>query len=108
MELITMDSKAYQNLERKINEIAHFVYKTKHKTQKKWFTSREAENFLGISSRTLLRLRAARQIEYSMLNNRCRYRTSEVERVLNDRLVSSHPTTLAEIQEGYRNGNYSK
>ena len=108
MEIITMDSKAYQNLEKKINDIAEFVYGTKTTQEDRWLDTDDAAEMLGVSTRTLQRLRTDREIDYSMLRGRCRYRLSEIERVLNDRIISSNPKTLEELREVYLSSNNRK
>ena len=108
MEIITMDSKVYQNLEKKINDIAEFVYGTKTIQEDRWLDTDDAAEMLGVSTRTLQRLRTDREIDYSMLRGRCRYRLSEIERVLNDRIISSNPKTLEELREGYLSSNNRK
>lgn len=108
MEVITIDSIAYQKLEKKINDIAEFVFAMNPIEEDKWLSSDETAELLGISTRTLQRLRSERVINYSMLRGRCRHKSSEIERILNERVVSSNPKTLDEIRESYRNGNGAK
>lgn len=101
MEIITINSEAYQNLERKINHIAEFVYGMQKPQTDRWLDSDEAAELLGVSSRTLQRLRTDKEIDYSMLRGRCRYRLSEIERLLAERIVSHNPQTLDEFHRNH-------
>jgi hypothetical protein len=105
MELITFDSKAYQELIHKIERIAEFVMKTEKPLpdgkQKIWLDSMEVARLLNISTKTLQRLRKEQQISYSILKGRCLYRLSDIEQALNDRLITCSPQTLDEFHKNY-------
>lgn len=102
MEIITMHSKAYQELKEQINNIAQFVYSTQTPNEDRWLDSEDVIELLGISGRTLQRLRSERTINFSFLRGRCRYRLSEINRVLEERIVSSNPKTLEELTNEYK------
>lgn len=104
MELITFESKAYQELLRKIERIAEFVVKADVPPTEKqdvWFDSMEVARLLGISTKTLQRLRKDNLISYSLMRGRCRYRLSDIERALNERLITCNPKTLDEFRKNY-------
>ena len=98
MELITIDSEVYKELKEQINQIATFVYNSQNKiVENRWIGSDEAISLLGVSERTLQRFRSERIIEYSIIKGRCRYRLSEIERILEEHIISSSPKTLKEL-----------
>lgn len=98
MEIITIDSEAYQELKEQITLIATFVCGLQNKTvEDRWIDSNEAILLLGVSERTLQRFRSERIIDYSIIKGRCRYRLSEIERILEEHIVSSSPKTLKEL-----------
>jgi len=105
MEVITIDSKAYRELMDKIDRIANFV--VNHRQDKEvadkeiWMDSQEVANLLRISTKTLQRLRRDKLISYTVLRGRCLYKLSEIERGLNERLISCDPQTLDEFRKNY-------
>ena len=105
MEVITLDSKAYKDLVRKIERIADFIAKvdTKPSEDKSevWLDSMEVSRILGISTRTLQRLRKDNLISYSLLRGRCRYRVTDIEIALNEKLIVCNPHSLDEFRKNY-------
>jgi hypothetical protein len=104
MEVITFDSKAYQDLTAKIERIADYVFKKENvpdKEEEIWLDSFEVASLLHISTKTLQRLRKDKLISYSILRGRCLYKLSEIERGLNERLITCNPQTLDEFRRNY-------
>ena len=106
MEVITMDSRAYKDLVEKIDKISTFVVKCEagikpQSNDEIWLDSQEVANLLRISTRTLQRLRAENLISYAILRGRCLYKLSEIERGLNERLITCDPHTLDEYRKNY-------
>lgn len=111
MELITFESKAYQELLKKIERIAEYISKveTPVPDEKKevWLDSMEVARLLGISTKTLQRLRKDQLISYSLFRGRCLYRLSDIERALNERLITCNPQTLEQFRKNYLLGKSS-
>ena len=107
MEVITFESEAYKALVGKIEKIAGYVAEEKKET---WLDSNQLAEALGISTRTLQRLRDENLISYSMLRGRCMYKLSEVERCLEERTIRCKPQTLEDFRKNYltRTGNDKK
>ena len=105
MEVITVDSKAYQRLIEKIEKIADYVVnqnrKVENPEQEIWLDSQEVANLLRISTKTLQRLRKENLISYSILRGRCLYKLSEIERSLNERIITCNPKSLDELRKNY-------
>lgn len=105
MELITFESKTYQELVQKIDRIASYIAKceTANTEQDKdiWLDSNELSDLLKISTRTLQRLRKDNLLSYSMLRGKCLYRLSDVEKSLRERLIPSDPKTLEAFRKTY-------
>jgi hypothetical protein len=113
MEVITMDSRAYKDLVEKIDQISTFVVKCEagikpQSNDEIWLDSQEVANLLRISTRTLQRLRAENLISYAILRGRCLYKLSEIERGLNERLITCDPHTLDEFRKNYLLSNGTK
>ena len=113
MEVITMDSRAYKDLVEKIDKISAFVVKCESDIKPQsndeiWLDSQEVANLLRISTRTLQRLRAENLISYAILRGRCLYKLSEIERGLNERLITCDPHTLDEFRKNYLLSNGTK
>ncbi|GHT40111.1 transcriptional regulator [Bacteroidia bacterium] len=104
MEVITFDSKSYQDLITKIERIADFVLKKEtvpDKAEEIWLDSFEVATMLHISTKTLQRLRKDNLISYSILRGKCLYKLSEIERGLNERLITCDPQTIDEFRRNY-------
>ena len=109
MEVITFESEAYKALVGKIEKIAEYVAAAQLPSEEKKDSNQLAEA-LGISTRTLQRLRDENLISYSMLRGRCMYKLSEVERCLEERTIRCKPQTLEDFRKNYltRTGNDKK
>lgn len=74
MEIITMESAAYKELTAKIDLIAGYVRQSEEKKNEKaaeiWMSSKELKGMLGISTRTLQRLRDNKRISYAIFGGR--------------------------------------
>ena len=68
-----------------------------------WLDSSQLADALGISTRTLQRLRDDNLISYSMLRGRCMYKLSEVERCLEERTIRCKPGNLEDFRRNYLN-----
>lgn len=120
MELITFESEAYKKLAEKIDKIADsinnddlsgkidkiadYVVNANNFSEDKeeiWLDSHEVVEILKISVRTLQRLRTDNQIPYFMLRGRCRYRLSDIQKALENKIISAHPKTLEELHQNY-------
>ena len=105
MEVISIESKAYRDLVDKIERIADYVVnhvgKQDMSDKEIWMDSHEVANLLRISTKTLQRLRKDKLISYTILRGRCLYKLSEIERGLNERLITCDPRTLEEFRRNY-------
>lgn len=91
MEVITIDSKAFNEIINKLNDILVFV-SPKEKTmneEKEWVDSFEVCSYLHISSRTLQRLRQKGTIKYTPIGGKNYYQISEIRRMLEQKLIRS-------------------
>lgn len=91
MEIITFESKTYQELDAKITAIANYIFNHQETESTNaddiWVDSYEVCTFLKISDRTLQRLRAAGIINYSNIGGRYFYKIGEIKRILEERLI---------------------
>lgn len=93
MEIITFESKTYQELDAKITAIANYIFNHQQaesvNEDEIWVDSYEVCTFLKISDRTLQRLRAAGKISYSNMGGRYFYKIGEIKQMLEERLIKS-------------------
>ena len=103
MEVITIESKAYQEFMQQFNRLVQSLPdKPKEEKSDEWLDSNAVCRQLNISSRTLHRLKKERLISYSVLRGRYRYKQSDVAQILRDRTVVSNPETLNELRQTYQ------
>ena len=110
MEVITIESKAYQALATKLDQLHEaFLSVSQAKEDKEskeckedkevWMDSKAVCERLNISTRTLYRLRKERLIGYSNVRGHYRFKQSDVEKILNERLIAPNPETLNELRQ---------
>ena len=107
MEIIIMESSAYKELMEKIDGIHAYVRdnireKKKADIQEIWLSNKELKSLLGISNRTLQRLRDNKKLDYAIFSGACRYRYTEVERLINDSIIVCNPQQLEDFRKNYR------
>ena len=96
MEVITMESSAFKMLTEQIADVAKLVAliysnareNTKRRSMKLVLTSSDAARILGISKRTLQRLRSTNSIEYFMVRGQCRYSINSVQKLIEERTIA--------------------
>lgn len=98
MEVMTIDSVAFQSLTEQIADIADFVRKANEAMQmqmqmaqqalKPMLNSEEAAKMLGISKRTLQRMRTENRIAFVMIGGQCRYHQHEILKMIEERTVA--------------------
>jgi hypothetical protein len=106
MEVITMESRVFKELQAKINTIIKFVStlqsKTKEEPLDSWVDSYEICTFLKISSRTLQRLRAEGTVNFSRIRGKNFYRISEIERLLQNNIIRRSDEHLQDLIKNHR------
>jgi hypothetical protein len=106
MEVITIESQAFKELQANINTIAKFVAAIQAKAEEEpedgWVDSYEVCTFLKISSKTLQRLRTSNSITFSRIRGKHFYRISEIQRVLNDNIIRRSDEHLQDLIKNHR------
>lgn len=106
MEVITIDSKVYQDLVTKINAIAKFVIDHQDddttNPDEIWVDSYEVCTFLKISERTLQRLRSNRIISYSIISGKSYYTIAEIKRMLNEKKIRSTDECMNDLINNHK------
>ena len=105
MEIITIESSAFKELVDKIDKIAGYVRENERAKKKDtpdvWLCNEEVMSLLGISRRTLQRLRENGRIGYAIFRGACRYPLAEVERLIGESTYNCNPQTLEEFRRNY-------
>ena len=91
MKVITMESSAFTALTEQIAEIAAHVRAV----------TREAAHLLNVSCRTLQRMRSEQRIAYVVLRGKCRYRQSEIDRLLEDSTITGDAATPEQMKRNH-------
>jgi len=101
MEVITIESKAFKELQAKINTIAGYITAQQESMSSEdgdiWVDSYEVCTFLKISSRTLQRLRSDGVIKYSKIRGRNYYQISEIKRLIESRVIKSNQEFMQDL-----------
>ena len=96
MEVITMESSAFKMLTEQIADVAKLVAliysnareNTKRRSMELVLTSSDAAKMLGVSKRTLQRMRSENRIDFIKIGNQCRYQVEAIERMVEERTIA--------------------
>lgn len=106
MDVITIESKAFKELEAKINAIADYILNKQESENinedEIWVDSYEVCTFLKISDKTLQRLRVSGTIAYSNIRGRYFYKIGEIKRMLEERLIKSNSECLNDLVTNHK------
>lgn len=101
MKVITVDSKAFQQLMEKVNLINDYVCEARleqnSNTDDEWVDSQVVCQYLRICEKTLQRLRSAGKVAYSCIGNKYYYQISEIKRCLKAHLIKSSDEMMEEL-----------
>lgn len=101
MEVITIDSKAFQKLVEKVDLINDYVREARLEqtatTDDEWVDSQVVCQYLRICEKTLQRLRAAGKLSYSCLGKKYYYQISEIKHLLNEHLIKCDHEMMGEL-----------
>ena len=106
MEVITIDSKVFEELSKKLNMLVNFVLTqeadTKEPLDDMWVDGYAVQKYLNISERTLQRFRSKRLINYSIVSGKCYYTIGEIKRMLEKGLIRRSEEKLNELANQYK------
>ena len=85
MQVVMMESEAYQNLIDRLERIEKYVVKTTERQaalddDNVWLDNEQVCKLLDVSARSLQRYRSDGKLPYQMYGKKCRYRLSNVEK----------------------------
>ena len=88
-----MESAAFKKLTEQLTEIVQYVRLAKMAFQEKltgkpMLTNDDAAKMLGVSKRTLQRMRSENRIEFIKIGNQCRYQVEAIERMVEERTIA--------------------
>ena len=104
MDVITIESKAYHELMGKIEKILRYVEKeekAKIEYENRLVTNDELAEILGISKRTLQRMRSADRISYKIIYGRCYYALHDIEEAIRNKSLYCNPQNLKELRHNF-------
>ena len=108
MKVITIESSAYQAMMEQITEIAGYIRELKEEKQRQdaatkdcLLNTAQAAELLNVSTRTLQRMRDDLRIEYVIVRGTCRYRLSEVQRLLETNTIRNKEETVEALLHNY-------
>lgn len=105
MEIITIEAKAYRELVAKIDQIHGYVRKDaadKKLLEGYYVVNNTLAEILGISERTIQRMRSKDIISYSIWNKQCYYAYADIVAAINKNRVRIKPTRMSEIYENFK------
>ena len=104
MEVITIESSAYDELINKISKIEQMLVtkqKKESETLDRLLTGEEVLRLLKISNRTLQRMRTSGKIGYVVFGKTIRYSQRHLEKFIQDSMHSDTPKNLDDLKRNY-------
>ena len=108
MEVITFESDAFKQLEKKIDRIARFVTNIETTLNNKdpdWkdirLESEEICDILDISTRTLQRIRKEGRLFYYIEKGKCIYKFEDVEQLIKEKIFPTYIKSFQEFRKAY-------
>ena len=104
MDVITIESKAYHDLVGKIEKILRYVEKeeqAKEEYENRLITNKDLAEILGISQRTLQRLRSSERIGYNIILGRCYYDLNDIEEAIRKKSLYCNPQNIKELRQNF-------
>lgn len=105
MEVITIESKTYQDLTKKLDKILKYVEgkeQERQMYQDVLIDSEELAKVMDVSTRTIQRLRSANRISYRIVCGKCCYDLVAIEQALRDKVLYCNPKTFAELRQNFK------
>jgi hypothetical protein len=106
MEVITIESKVFKDLQAQIGMIAKCVADLQSKSEEQpedgWVDSYEVCTFLKISAKTLQRLRSAGEITFSRIRGKNFYRIGEIQRLLQNNVIRRSDEHLQDLIKNHQ------
>lgn len=99
MDVITIESKAYHDLMGKIEKILRYVEKEEY--ENRLITNKDLAEILGISQRTLQRLRSSERIGYKIILGRCYYDLKDIEEAIRKKSLCCNPQNIKELRRNF-------
>lgn len=105
MQVITLESDVVKKIIRKIDIISSFIEESVSEFRmnnysnddEKYVDSDTVKKFLGISERTMQRIRTERLIPYSKVRGRAYYKIKDLRAMLEGRIVKTRKGNLEEL-----------
>lgn len=111
MEVITIESKAWQELAGRIGLISDYILSRKNDVEKEnemWVDNNDVSLYLHVSLRTLQRLRASGEVNYSTIRGKHYYKVGEIRRMLEEKLIKSNSEYLKDLVTNSRMSHAGK
>jgi hypothetical protein len=110
VEVITIESKAFKQLMKKLDVLSDNVNSLKPSAENEdesWVDSHDICEFLKVSERTLQRLRANGKISYTNLGGKYYYQISQVKKLLRENLIKSTEECFLELVEHHKHDRFN-
>lgn len=104
MEVVTMESRAFAELNKKIDKILRYVVQDARKKAENTavITNDELSELLGVSIRTLARMRANDKLSYKIIYGKCYYSLEDIEKSLREQTLFRNPKTFGELRRNFK------
>ncbi len=102
MEIVTIDSEVWKQLNGKLKYIENYIINQRKKENSYddlWLNNHEVCEYLHISSRTLSRMRKKREISYSKIHGQYFYTLGSINKMFQTQRIRSNEEYLQDLIE---------
>lgn len=105
MEVITVESAAFKKIVKQLEDITAFIEENREAKAKAQFVdyeesyvdSDDVKRFLGISERTMQRIRTERLIPYSKVRGKAFYKIKDIRAVMESQVIRTKHSDIEEL-----------
>lgn len=105
MEVITVESAAFKKIVKQLDNITAFIEENRNAQTKAQYVdyeesyvdSDEVKKFLGISERTMQRIRTDRLIPYSKVRGKAYYKIKDIRAMMDSQIVRTRRADIDEL-----------
>lgn len=105
MEVIAVESAAFKQIVKQLENITAFIEESRQARTKaqaidyeeSYVDSDDVKKFLGISERTMQRIRAERLIPYSKVRGKAFYKIKDIRAVMESQVISARHSDIEEL-----------
>ena len=111
MDVIMIDSEAYNGIMRKLNLICEYLEQNTRIVRDNdlviseiWIDTQTLSDELNISTRTLQRMRTSGELPFTFIKHKCCYQVSEICKLIDNKVFNCDIYRMRQFKKKYKSG----